>query len=306
MSHLILVDGNNLGFSGMANPRLTAGDKNTHSTFTFIRKIRRIFLDNPDAYIMVLWDGRSWRNDVLKTYKANREVTDKQIADRKAYYLQKDDIHMALRHLGVCQVKADNWEADDLAAMYAKSWKGDKCTLMSGDKDWLQLVDEKTIWVDPIHDRQCTNLNFTAFTGCKDRTQFIEQKCILGDAGDNIKGIHKVGEKTLEKLYQIYESFYDFLYDEDRDITWKEHFGTNLPSALDQPIFEMQQIMSKNEDLMYLGGTATPKPLNLVQSRPTLNEENFKEFCYRNAFMSFLKDLDLFLKPFRGNKFVKV
>lgn len=306
MSHLILVDGNNLGFSGMANPRLSAGERNTHSTFTFIRSIRRIFLDNPDAFIMVLWDGRSWRNDVFKDYKANREVTEKQVADRKAYYQQQNDIRMALRHLGVCQVRADNWEADDLAAKYSKAWKGDKCTLISGDKDWLQLVDEKTTWVDPIHDRQCTYKNFTAFTGCKTVWQFVEQKCVLGDSGDNIKGIHKVGEKTLEKVYQIYNSFYDFLNDENKEDTWKDNFDKNLPAALAQSTWEMENIMRKNEELMYLGGYGTPEPINLVEDRQALNEEAFKELCYRNAFLSFLKDLDAFLKPFRGNKFVKV
>jgi DNA polymerase-1 len=308
MNHLILVDGNNLGFAAMANPKLSAGEKNTHATFVVIKTIRKLFLDNPDALIMILWDGRSWRHEVGEEfgveYKANREKTEKQVEDRKAYYEQHQRLLEGLHLLGVIQCSASNMEADDLAEIYSRQWTGDKITLLSGDKDWLQLVDERTTWVDPIRDRQCNTTNFRAFTGCNSTEQFVELKSILGDAGDNVKGLMGVGPKTMEKLYCGWNSILDFLNDEDKQIHWKERVGGNIPSCLDLNIDDVISVLTVNESLMSLRTISRPEPKHMLRYGGKLHEEDFKTFCYENSFLSFLKDYDKFLRPFKENKFV--
>jgi DNA polymerase-1 len=306
MNNLILVDGNNLGFAGMNNPRLSAGDKNTQSTFTVLRTIRKLYLDNSDALIMVLWDGRSWRNNIFKEYKANREKTEKQIIQRSEYYEQQADLTYGLDKLGVYQAAASNMEADDLAEIYSRQWKGDKITLISGDKDWLQLVNERTTWIDPIRDRQCTYLNFEAFTGCKDAAQFVELKSILGDAGDNIKGVNGVGPKTMEKLYCGWDSILHFLNDEDKEQHWEERVGGKIPSCLDLNVHDVIYTLDTNESLMNLRTVSRPEPTNLRKTGGKLEQELFKTFCYMNGFTSFTRDLEKFLRPFKENKFVQV
>jgi DNA polymerase-1 len=304
--HLILVDGNNLGFAAMANPRLHAGDKATQSTFSVIKTVRNLFLDNPNALIMILWDGRSWRKDFLKDYKANRVVTEKQVSDREAYYEQKNHIVQGLDLLGVTQCSASNMEADDLAEIYASKWQG-RVTLLSGDKDWLQLVNERTTWVDPIRGRQCTHLNFEAFTGCKNRQQFLERKYILGDVGDNVKGVPGLGEKTLDKLYYIWDSIGCYLADSSPHTKWQEAHDEKLPTRLSSIAADLIfDVLCKNESLMNLSTISRPKPLNMVRRRQNLNSESFRAFCYENAFISLLKDYDKFLQPFKENKYVRV
>ena len=306
--HLILVDGNNLGFAGMSNPKLTAGEANTQSTFTTIKRIRKLFVDYPKAYVMVLWDGRSWRKDIFADYKGKREQTEKQKEDRKAYYEQKASTVEALKMLGVTQCWASNMEADDLAEIYSRRWKGDKVTLYTGDKDWLQLVDERTTWVDPILNRQCDSRSFKAFTGFKDAEQFVEAKCILGDK-DEVPGLKGIGPGTLSKVYEIWYSFYyGFLDCADQDEAWQEHFSKDLPKVLNEYRWKYKETWAEldfNRKLADLRTTARPEPLNMVQDRQDLNSESFKSFCYENAFLSFVKDYDRFLLPFVGSPYIK-
>lgn len=306
MSHLILVDANALGFAGMNNSRLSAGNVDTQSTFTVIRTTRNLFLNNPDALIIYLYDGRSWRKDIYGEYKANRTQTAKQIETREAYFVQKASTVKALRYLGVTMASADNYEADDLAQYYGKSWKGDKVTLIASDKDWLQLVDERTTWVDLINERQCTNVNFQAFTGCKTIDQFLETKYLLGDSGDNIKGLKGVGPKTVDKLFGLWDSVKEFAKDDDRYRKWQLAYKQKLPAALDVPAYDIYELLEKNERLMSLYTLSRPKPVNLRKTTETLNEKLFMDFCYEHSFLSFLKDYDRFLQPFKENKFVRI
>lgn len=305
-NHLVLVDTNQFGFAGMNNPRLSAGDKDTQSVFSTIKTIRNIFLDYPDAMVMCLFDGRSWRKDIYKEYKANREKTDKQVEDRKAYYEQAKLIRQGLKLLGVTQVSAGNMEADDLAYMACRSWeaKGGKVTVVTGDKDWLQLVSKQTCWVDRINDRYCNWKNFQEVTGFKDQAQFIEAKCILGDAGDNIKGINGIGKKTLEKIYQMTDSFIDFLFwkEEAIEAEWMNRFLKKPPKI----VKEFDRILAaktvkENLKLVDLGTPYRPEAVNLVKDRQPLDEEGFTTFCYENSFLSIAKDMGKFIKPFKEN-----
>lgn len=306
MAHLVLVDGNNLGFAAMAAPKLNAGERDTQSIFTTIRKVRNIFFDNPNAMIMVLWDGRSWRHGIYGEYKANREKTDKQVEDRKAYYEQANAIRKGLRLLGVTQVSASNMEADDLAYTATKAWeaKGGTVSLITADKDWQQLVSKQTTWKDTTHDRYCNWRNFQEVTGFKDQAQFIEAKCILGDAGDNIKGINGIGEKTLEKIYQMTDSFIDFLFwtKESVEAGWLHYHGKNPPKIIREfDAVLAARTIKENLKLVDLGTPYRPPAVNLVKDRQPLDEEGFTTFCYENSFLSITKDMEKFIRPIKEN-----
>lgn len=308
MSHLILVDGNALGFAGMSGPRLTAGFKDTQSTFTVLKKVRNIVKDNPEALVMMLYDGRSWRKDVFKEYKANREQTEKQVEERTEYYEQKADTLKALEMLGVCISSANNMEADDLAYLYARAWKGDKVTVMAADKDWLQLVDERTTWVDPINDRVCDQARFKEFTGYDNVQQFVEAKAVLGDAGDNIKGIMGIGPKKLEQIYSVYSDMEVFLCKpvDECEAKWLSFFGKKLPKVLRELDRRAAlKTLDTNKMLMDLSTEHRPKPKNLVRIKKPMNVEAFQDFCYENAFLSITTKMDTFIEPFKNNKYIE-
>lgn len=305
--HLVLIDGNNLGFAGMSGAKLSTGDKVTHGTFTFIKKIRSIYLDYPDALIMVLWDGRSWRNDIYSEYKAKRQSTATQQKARTEYYDQKPDMQKALKLLGVTQCFASNMEADDLAEIYSRKWKGDHVTLVSGDQDWIQLVDKRVTWVDPVRGNTVDLSNFKDFTGYKDTAQFVEAKSVLGDK-DEVPGIKGVGPAILDVIYKKFNmSFRQFLdyylgIGSSVEEEWKTVTGKKIPKILKDicnvnTFIELEQ----NDKLGDLRTTSRPEPINLSRNKSSIDIDGFRDFCYSLAFMSFTKNFDTFVKPFMNN-----
>ena len=97
-------------------------------------------------------------------YKAKRKVDPKLVALKDEWKKQRVLIGRMLRHMGVDQLIAENMEADDLAGRIVAA-RDEPTILVSGDKDWLQLVNENVSWIDPTHDRQCRLGNFKEISG---------------------------------------------------------------------------------------------------------------------------------------------
>lgn len=308
MSHLVLVDGNNLGFAGMANPKLTAGNQATHGTFTFIRKIRQVYLDHPKAFIMVLWDGSSWRKDIYKEYKEKRQSTQKQQVAREEYYDQKPDMQKVLTLLGVPQCFSINMEADDLAEIYSRRWKGKKVTLVSGDMDWIQLVDERTTWHDPIRERTVNLDNFKEFTGYKDAAQFVEAKSILGDK-DEVPGIKGIGPGYVEQLYKGWGSIRHFLKHKEDDFQgcmqrYTSATGKKCPKVLRElDRKETEALLAFNDKLGDLRTKHRPEPINLNRKQMKPDIAGFEDLCYKLSFLSITRKLEVFVGPFIHNTY---
>lgn len=296
----ILIDGNNWGFAALAAPRLSAGGSNTSVPFIFFRQLYDLKVQNPDAIIIVLWDGKSWRKDIYPEYKANRKKDRNFEKIRSEYSEQLPLVHEMLSVLGINQVTSDNMEADDLAYFMCKQANitGDKVTLITADKDWQQLVTPNINWVDTIHDLSCNFENFSLVTGCANTKQFIEQKCILGDNSDNIKGINGIGPKTLEKIYSCYGSIMDFYVSFYAGVPMSFLFGKTVPKALTQhTITSIEGELDRNKVLMDLGTKHRPQPI-IKNITAKFDKKAFEQFAYKYAFLSITRQLDKFLKPF--------
>lgn len=311
MKHLILIDGNSWGFAGMANPKLSAGMVDTQSVFSVLRRVREVYFNNQFARIFVLWDGRSWRKDIYNDYKANREQTEKQKEARRSYYTQAKLIKEGLLYLGVEQIQAANMEADDLAAMAVRNWTEcypeNRVTLLTADKDWHQLVSPQVKWEDNIHDKTCSYETFQEVTGFKDTQQFVEAKCVLGDRGDNIFGVDGIGEKRLKAIYELYDSFDDFLNIAESKVVsdWQDKFGKACPKVIrDLDRSYAKAVLKKNMVLVDLYTPARPSVTGRVITYEKPNFDQFKSFCYEAAFMTIIKQFDKFILPFKENTHV--
>jgi DNA polymerase-1 len=295
----------------MSNPILLAGERQTQSVFAVIQKVQNVVAQHPNANIIVLWDGKSWRKDIYTEYKANRGKTEKEQAARAAYFDQKTEIMKGLELLGVRQMWGTNMEADDLAGLLTEKLasKG-KITLMTADKDWQQLVAPNVIWHDVINSRLCDAASFKTVTGFNDREQFLEAKCILGDAGDNIKGIMGVGPKAVEGIYKMSDDFESFLYclrdyPDELMIRWKQTIGKIMPKALrelDVPSAWNQ--FEFNMELVDLNTKARPTIAKMIDDKGRLDLDKFKEFCHKNAFSSIVRRFDQFVEAFQQNAYI--
>lgn len=161
---LLLIDGSNIAHAANNTQALKVGDLPTQAIFGVLRTLRPMMSVYTMLTPVVLWDGASWRKMAFEEYKANRNKVAvkphelKAEALRKELKLQLPHIKHAIRLLGIKQMSAINYEADDLAGMITERLQatGKRGVLISGDKDWVQLVSANTAWIDPIRDYRLT------------------------------------------------------------------------------------------------------------------------------------------------------
>lgn len=302
-----LIDGNSIGFAAQSASKLSAGGEPTQAIYGTIRTVRQIVATHNMLTPIVLWDGVSWRKHVFPEYKAHRDKVattpheKKAKAERDEYKRQKPQIARGLKLLGVPQMLSMNMEADDLAAILTKRFRanGKKVFLISGDKDWLQLVGPGVSWHDPIRDDRINGGNFAEKTGLANPRQLVELKCLVGEPGDlgPGSGVGGIGEKKARWLLETYGSVGGFLNawidgslkDEKLHKAFLDFAAENSPG---------QEIFQRNLMLIDLRTEKRPEMLDPKLTKGAFNREGFIEFCGQFAFKSILKDIDAFLEPF--------
>lgn len=306
MTWRTFVDGNSLGFAAHtgASQKLYAGGKETTAIFGVLRSMQVIMRERAASCPIVLWDGRSWRYDTFPEYKGTRDDDPKKAADRVAYKAQRPMMFKGLHLLGVRQLIASNMEADDLAGIVTRAAiaKGDRVALITGDQDWLQLVEPGVTWVDHKIDRKCNASEFHQFTGYRTTEAFVDAKALQGDTGDNIKPKTGVGEGTAQKLLAVFDRVDDFLATplDEAEAKFFAHHGKKMHHGARKfhADLDAQQRYRWARSLMDLSSNAIPKPVNLRATHAPINRPAFEQFCGEHAFGSILKEMDRFLKPF--------
>ena len=146
----ILIDANSLGHAAHQGTVLKSGDQETQAIYGVIKSARHYRVRYPGASLIFLWDGNSWRKEKSEVYKANRTDTPDKVESRRRYKTQAPHIRRALSHLGLPQLAATNYEADDLAAHLAQRYlaNGEFVRMVSGDRDWWQLLADNCVWED--------------------------------------------------------------------------------------------------------------------------------------------------------------
>lgn len=209
---LLLIDGNSiLNRAYFALPMMNdAQGRNVNAVYGFTNILLKVLGDlNPDKLI-VAFDkhGHNFRKDIYPEYKANRHGMPDDLA------AQMPILHDLLSAMRVEVAEAPGVEADDIIGTISRAFDG-YSYIVSGDRDMLQLVSDKTTvlltikgvteveTVDPDVLKQ--NYNMTP-------AQVIEYKALRGDTSDNIPGVRGVGDKTAMTLLSKYGSI-DVLFD---------------------------------------------------------------------------------------------
>lgn len=291
----LIIDGNSLGHAHHNATKLTVGEMQTQAIFGMVKSARLLAENYPGWNQVVLWDGKAdWRFAIHPEYKGNRKAKDeKQQAHKEAYKAQSPFVRKALQLIGVRQILVSNLEADDMAGVMVRHGKGD-IVLVSGDRDWLQLVGPNVIWFDPIRDYRVGVGNFTEFTGYFSPREFLEGKALMGDTSDNIPGVGGIGEKGAPEFLAQFKSVENFFKQvDDGTFVPKKKAHQNLASPEGRAAFE------RNLRLMNLLDAPNPDRDAMTVIKPTYNEANFRVLCEKLAFMSILRDFDNFMAPLR-------
>ena len=176
----------------------------------FLRSLGYLVRIFDPTRVLVVWDGKggsSNRKNINPDYKAHRANTrithwglyDSKAEEMEALIGQLYRLQDYISCLPVQQIIMDKLEADDIIAYVSKQAsmsKVDKCTIVSSDKDFLQLVDETIEVYAPIKKKTFTKDNI------KEELKVIPEnynivKALLGDNSDGLKGVKGLGIKTI-------------------------------------------------------------------------------------------------------------
>ena len=213
---LMVIDGNsiiNRAYYGI-RPLTTRDGLYTHAVFGFLTTLLRLTgEERPDA-LCVTFDvhAPTFRHRADETYKATRKPMPEELQ------MQMPVLKEVLDALNIPRYELEGWEADDLLGTISRRCEaaGWECVVVTGDKDSLQLVTDRTK-VKLVSTRMgqtitddYTPASFRARYGF-DPIHMVDLKALMGDASDNIPGVKGVGEKTAMGLIQMYGSI-DRLY----------------------------------------------------------------------------------------------
>src|SRR5688572_11691562 len=208
--HVYLVDGSGYIFRAFhALPPLTRSDgTHVNAVLGFTNMLLKL-LDETDAdHIGVIFDaGRtSFRNEIYAEYKANRPDVPPELIP------QFSMVREATRACNVACVEMEGYEADDIIATYACRAKeaGADVTIVSSDKDLMQLVNDKVRMLDPIKNRPISFPEVQEKFGVTP-DKVIDIQALAGDSTDNVPGVPGIGVKTAAELINTYGSLEELL-----------------------------------------------------------------------------------------------
>ncbi|HEY5209219.1 MAG TPA: DNA polymerase I [Stellaceae bacterium] len=201
--HFYLVDGSGYIFRAFhALPPLTRQDGTPiGAVLGFSNMIYRLLKDTNADHIAIVFDAAetTFRNRIYDRYKANRSETPPELVP------QFQLVRAATDAFGLARIERADFEADDLIATYARvaSEAGDDVTIVSSDKDLMQLVSQRVRMFDPIKNKPIGAAEVREKFGVGPE-QVIDVQALCGDSVDNVPGVPGIGVKTAAELITIY------------------------------------------------------------------------------------------------------
>ena len=222
---LMAIDGNsiiNRAYYGI-RPLTTRDGLYTHAVFGFLTTLLRLREEEKPDAVCVTFDvhAPTFRHTADEAYKATRKPMPEELR------MQMPVLKEVLDALNIPRYELEGWEADDLLGTISRKCEASdwECVVVTGDKDSLQLITDKTkvklvsTRMGQTTTRDMTPAAFREQYGF-DPIHMIDLKALMGDASDNIPGVPGVGEKTAMDLIQKYGSI-ETLYEKMPDIEAK-------------------------------------------------------------------------------------
>lgn len=215
---LYLIDGHALAYRAYfaltrGNPEgfRTKSGEPTAGAFGFVSVLLRLLESEKPEYLAVAFDtGRTFRDEIYADYKATRAKMPDDLSP------QIDRIRQILDALQIPRLELEGYEADDVLGSIARQAvrAGYAVKIITGDRDLLQLVDERIVVNLPgktlaeaenyFPENVQTHLGISS-------DQVVDYKALVGDKSDNIPGVRGIGEKTAISLLQKYSNL-DLIY----------------------------------------------------------------------------------------------
>ena len=271
-SDALLIDGMNT-FMRVWSMYPTTNDNGDHiGGYTgFLKSIGHAIRLRKPTRCIVIFDGKGGsarRRKIFPDYKMKKNVRFRvnralsldldQTEESSSMKYQIVKLIQYLNMLPVTTICMDNVEADDVIALLARSYfsgLGKKCTIMSTDKDFLQLVDDDVTVYSPTKRAVYTPEKVSLEYGIHPNN-FLLYRTIDGDRGDNIDGMKGVGEKKLKTAFPELAT--------DTQINREDLIKISEDKLKEMPLYknflkeDNQQLLKRNYDLMQLKDSILP------------------------------------------------
>ncbi|MBT5014632.1 MAG: DNA polymerase I, partial [Rhodospirillaceae bacterium] len=202
--HVFLIDGSGFLFRAYygIKQRLTNTDGvMVNAVYGFSTMLMKLIEDTDADHVAVIFDAarKTFRNEIYSEYKAHRPPPPDDLIP------QFDLVRDATRAFNVACVDMPGFEADDLIATYARQAReaGADVTVVSSDKDLMQLVGDGVIMFDAMKNKEIGPDQVVEKFGVGP-DKVIEVQALAGDASDNVPGVPGIGIKTAAQLINEY------------------------------------------------------------------------------------------------------
>ena len=201
------------------NPLTNTAGIPTSAVFGFANQVFQLIEDEKPDYLVAAFDskGKNFRHELYSDYKANRSAMPDEIQTQLPYLWE------LLGAMNIPILRVQGVEADDIIGTVAKMCDKDsvQCNIVSGDKDFMQLINDKTFLYAPQARKRAKEI----FDKKKVLEKWgvgpehiIDLLGLMGDSSDNVPGVQGVGPKTAKKLIQDFGSI-ENIYEEINNIT---------------------------------------------------------------------------------------
>lgn len=220
---LYLIDGSAYvyrAFHAIRTGLTNAGGLPTNAAFGFTRILTKMMAEKDPRYMAVCFDmkGPTFRNEIYADYKANRPPMPENLVVQLPY------IKAIVRGFRIPLLEVEGYEADDLIGTLARRGEaaGFTVIIVTGDKDFLQLITENTAVWDPMKD-VFTDLPALRKKFGVEPPQLIDVMGLSGDTSDNIPGVPGIGPKTALDLIRSFGTMDGLYRDIDAVTRKKQH-----------------------------------------------------------------------------------
>lgn len=216
-TRFLVVDGTSFCYRAFYAIRHLTNSKGepTNAIYGFITMMRKLVEDQKPDYMAICFDRKepTFRHEKYKDYKAHRKPTPDELVQ------QLEPIKEFCRAYRYCLFELAGYEADDLIGTLADKAQHKDCEvfIVTGDKDAMQLVNDKVKVINPHKDDVILDASMVKkrFDGLGPE-KVVDVMALMGDASDNIPGVPGVGEKTAIKLIQEFGSIENLIKHVDR------------------------------------------------------------------------------------------
>lgn len=306
MERILLIDGYNIYYQHFA--KNAAKDKNGEPIGGFVgcvNTIQQLAEKLKATKVIVVFDGVNAgfrRRNIYPGYKDKRGRKSRQLSlqlsDEQVIHLNNEDKQMydlieTLQQLPVVLMTVPYYEADDVIAYLVKKYENDTTIVVSTDKDYLQLTENKNCFVYSPQKKILFDAKMVSEVYGLPIENFLYLRTIVGDSSDQLKGVKGLKQESLYHILpQITKepipSLEAFIHMIEELEDSKSKKQKQLKESK-ETVLLMYKLMKLTPDYISLTGSAIIDGLLKEQENKTFNKFRFLQFSNKNSLCNYMK-----------------